>query len=98
MELHKNLDLTSNPSSTSANTMSISTTPLAIPINQLVKASPLTLGLSSAAAAAHAAANQTTLFDLQNAITNRKNLTTKLKTATAHNGNKKAERNKFSPY
>ncbi|GFY46110.1 poly(rC)-binding protein 3 [Trichonephila inaurata madagascariensis] len=100
MDLHKNLDLTSNPSSTSANTMSITNTPLAIPINQLVKASPLTLGLSSAAAAAAAAAaaNQTTLFDLQTAITNRKSLTTKLRATATHNGNKKTERNKFSPY
>lgn len=100
MDLHKNLDLTSNPSSTSANnnTMSITNTPLAIPLNQLVKASPLTLGLSSAAAAAAAAAvNQSTLFDLQTAITNRKSLTTKLRAST-HNGSKKTERNKFTPY
>ncbi|XP_055929209.1 poly(rC)-binding protein 3-like isoform X2 [Argiope bruennichi] len=100
MDLHKNLDLTSNPSSTSANTMSITNTPLAIPINQLVKASPLTLGLSSAAAAAAAAAaaNQTTIFDLQTTISNRKSLTTKLRATATHNGNKKTERNKFSPY
>lgn len=99
MDLHKNLDLTSNPSSTSANTISITNTPshpLAIPLNQLVKASSLTLGLTTAAAA-----NPTTsaLFDLA-AITNqpRKTLTTKLRATATHNGTKKSERNKFAPY
>ncbi|XP_067124570.1 poly(rC)-binding protein 3-like isoform X5 [Centruroides vittatus] len=98
MELHKNmtLDPTSTPASTSATMTSTLTTPspLAIPLSQLVKPTPLALGLTAAPATS-------ALFaaDLNNiASQSRKNLTTKIRATTSHNGSKKSERNKFSPY
>uniref|UniRef100_A0A1W7RA09 Poly(RC)-binding protein 3 n=1 Tax=Hadrurus spadix TaxID=141984 RepID=A0A1W7RA09_9SCOR len=107
MELHKNmtLDPTSTPASTSATMTTLTTTPspLAIPLSQLMKPTPLAIGLTAAAAAAAAASSPATsaLFaaDL-NSITNqtRKNLTTKIRGTTSHNGSKKSERNKYSPY
>lgn len=59
MELHKNLTLdpSSNPSSAAAaTTMTLTSTPMAIPLTQLVKPSPLALAASLPAAAG------TTLF------------------------------------
>lgn len=106
MELHKNmtLDPTSTPASTSATMTTLTTTPspLAIPLSQLMKPTSLAIGLTAAAAAAAASSTATSaLFaaDL-NSITNqtRKTLTTKIRGSTNHNGSKKTERNKFSPY
>ncbi|EEC01526.1 poly(rc) binding protein, putative [Ixodes scapularis] len=112
MELHKNLtlDLTSNhPASTSGtlppnnnNTTTTTPSPLAIPLSQLVKpasAAPLAL-LANELSNLSSAAGQ-----------GRKALTPKIRGSSvansaaaaagataSHNGSKKSERNKFSPY
>lgn len=96
MELHKNLTLdptTTNPASSPHSSMpGGGLSPLAIPLSQLVKPSPLAaIGLTA-----------TPLFGELNNIS-RKNLTTKIRTSAAaataatHNG-KKSERHKFTPY
>lgn len=103
MELHKNLtlDLTSNhPASTSGtpnnSNNSNNPSPLAIPLSQLVKpAAPLALLASE-------------MSQLSSAGQGRKGLSAKIRATSAagaatassasHNGSKKSERNKFSPY
>ncbi|XP_023243894.1 poly(rC)-binding protein 3-like [Centruroides vittatus] len=106
MELHKNmtLDPTSSPASTSASvtTLSTSPSPLAIPLSQLMKPTSFAISLTAAAAAVAASSPATSaLFAAESnsvANQNRKNLTTKIRGSTNHNGGKKSEKNKFSPY
>ncbi|XP_064472089.1 poly(rC)-binding protein 3-like isoform X4 [Ornithodoros turicata] len=101
MELHKNLtlDMTSNhnPASTSGSPPTTTTTmtpsPLAIPLSQLVKPT---------AAAAPLALLAAELSNLSSSH-GHKGLTAKIRASAAasgstHNGSKKSERNKFSPY
>ncbi|XP_075749873.1 poly(rC)-binding protein 3 isoform X5 [Rhipicephalus microplus] len=111
MELHKNLTLdlsATHPASGPPTNSPTPPSPLAIPLSQLVKPA------SAAAAAAPLALLATELNNLSSAAgQGRKGLTAKIRasasaaTATAaaaatgassHNGSKKSERNKFSPY
>ncbi|XP_022246673.1 poly(rC)-binding protein 3-like isoform X2 [Limulus polyphemus] len=99
MELHKNLTLDPNSLPASSHTVASTTpSPLAISLSQLVKPSPLALGLT-AATAAYTPTTSVLFADLNNLTSQtRKTLTTKIRTSTSHNGSKKSERNKFSPY
>ncbi|RWS17886.1 poly(rC)-binding protein 3-like isoform X5 [Dinothrombium tinctorium] len=104
MELHKNLTLdpTSNPSST-ATTMTLTSTPMAIPLTQLVKPSPLALATVPSAAATLFATTDLNNFSNQTRI---KPLTTKLRATTTglsttpglENGSKAKADRKFTPY
>ncbi|XP_076324541.1 poly(rC)-binding protein 3-like isoform X2 [Tachypleus tridentatus] len=99
MELHKNLTLDPNSIPASSHTVASTTpSPLAISLSQLVKPSPLALGLT-VATAAYTPTTSVLFADLNNLTSqSRKNLTTKIRASTSHNGSKKSERNKFSPY
>ncbi|XP_049271663.1 poly(rC)-binding protein 3 isoform X5 [Rhipicephalus sanguineus] len=111
MELHKNLTLdlsATHPASGPPTNSPTPPSPLAIPLSQLVKPA------SAAAAAAPLALLATELNNLSSAAgQGRKGLTAKIRAsasaattaaaaaatgASSHNGSKKSERNKFSPY
>lgn len=107
MELHKNLTLdpTSNPSSTATAMTLTSTPPMAIPLTQLVKPSPLALAATAvpASTATLFAATDLNNFSSQSRI---KPLTTKIRsTGTGlssggglENGSKNKLERKFAPY
>ncbi|XP_050034105.1 poly(rC)-binding protein 3 isoform X4 [Dermacentor andersoni] len=113
MELHKNLTLdlsATHPASGPPTNSPTPPSPLAIPLSQLVKPA----SAAAAAAAAPLALLATELNNLSSAAgQGRKGLTAKIRAsasaatttaaaaatgASSHNGSKKSERNKFSPY
>lgn len=95
------LDLTSTPvsshSMTSAN-LSSTPSPLAISLSQLVKATPLALGLTPATVTTASNPTSALFATAEFKHYQAKNLSNKLRVAAPLGGSKKPERNKFTPY